>query len=85
MLFIDTNHHNIQMELELRLHSPKVRKYIAMHDTVSFWNKGQGFDNGGGGMKLAIEPFIENNRDKWKVVEDRKNNNGLMILERIGF
>ncbi len=82
LLFIDTNHHCVQMANELRLHSPKARKYIIMHDTTSFWERGQGYDNGGGGMKLAIEPFLQNN-EKWALLERYFNNNGLMILHRI--
>lgn len=82
LLFIDTNHHCIQMANELRLHSPKARKYIIMHDVVSFWSRGQGFDNGGCGMREAIEPFLENSKE-WRMKERFENNNGLMVLEKI--
>ncbi len=85
LLFIDTNHHCIQMEKELRLHTPKVRRYVAFHDHISFGYKGQSYDNGGCGILHAIDPFMENNKDKWKLVEKRDNNNGLMIIERIGY
>ncbi len=89
MLFIDTNHHDIQVGLETTLHSPKVRKYLAYHDmgrngATCFWNKGQGYESGHG-MKLFMEPFLENNKHIWKIVEWRDNNNGLLILERIGY
>jgi hypothetical protein len=84
LLFIDTNHNKEQCEIELRMHSDKARKYIIFHDTETFWNRGQGWwEEMGHGLKDAIEPFLENNKDKWKIAERFTNNNGLMILERI--
>ncbi len=82
LLFIDTNHHATQMREELRLHSPKAKKYIIMHDTTVFWNRGAGDDHMDDGMKLAIEPFLENSKE-WRMKERFMNNNGLMVLERI--
>lgn len=86
LLFIDTNHHVDQITKEVTLHSPKVKKYMAFHDMSrkgGFWHQGQGYDFGGGGMKLFMEPFMEQNKHIWKVAEWRDNNNGLLILERI--
>ena len=82
LLFIDTNHHATQMREELRLHSPKARKFIIMHDTTVFWSRGAGDDHMDDGMKLAIEPFLENSKE-WVMKERFMNNNGLMVLERI--
>lgn len=82
LLFIDTNHHATQCRLELRLHASKVRKYIIFHDTETFWNRGAGDDHMDDGMKLAIEPFLEQHKE-WHIKERFSNNNGLMILERI--
>ncbi len=88
MLFIDTNHHDVQLSKEVTLHSPKCKKYLAFHDmgrngANCFWSKGQGYESGHG-MKLFMEPFMENNKHIWRVVEWKDNNNGLLILERIG-
>ena len=82
LLFIDTNHHCEECNLEMKLHSDRARKYIIFHDTTSFWEKGQGFDNGGCGLKECIEPFLADPNCKWKIKERFFNNNGLMILER---
>jgi hypothetical protein len=83
LLFIDTNHHDIQCANELRLHAHKARKYIGFHDTVSFWETGQGYWKGEGhGLRYAIEPFLEQNKN-WVIEHDAKNNNGLMILKRV--
>lgn len=80
LLFIDTYHNVEQCSLELTLHSPKVKKYIIFHDTVTFWEKGQGHEQGGG-LKYAIEPFMILHPE-W--VEDYRseNNNGLLILKK---
>lgn len=83
LLFIDTNHHCEECNLEMRLHSDRARRYIIFHDTSTFWEKGQGFDNGGCGLKECIEPFLANPECKWIMKERFYNNNGLMILERI--
>lgn len=80
-LFIDTFHNYKQIKMELDLHSKKVKKYIGFHDTISYRSS----DEGGNGIGIypAITEFLLNNKDSWKVVEDRINNNGLMIIERI--
>jgi cephalosporin hydroxylase len=84
LLFIDTNHFKQQLELELRLHAPKTRKYIIMHDVETFGSRGAGDDHIADGMNLAIEPFLENHKGVWEVAERFKNNNGLLILKRVG-
>lgn len=83
LLFIDTNHHQEQCEVELRLHAGKAKKYIIFHDVVTFWEDGQGYWKGEGhGLKYAIEPFLENHPE-WQVAERFENNNGLLILQRV--
>jgi len=49
MLFIDTWHHYYQLRKELKLHHAKVKKWIVMHDTVSFGSKGEAFSSWGNG------------------------------------
>lgn len=85
LLFIDSNHHATQLRVELKLHHSKVRKYIIMHDTTTFWDRGAGDDHMQDGMKLAVEPFLIDHADEWKMIYRSFENNGLMILERIGF
>lgn len=80
-LFIDTWHTYTQLSQELKLHSPKVKKYIGFHDTVSYRNHGEG--PGQGGIYPAIEEFLEKYKDEWKIKEEFTNNNGLLIIERI--
>lgn len=70
LLFIDTLHTYKQLSQELKLHGNKSKKYIILHDTVTFKDLDQ-----------AINEFIEEN-SQWKLLVKYYNNNGLTILER---
>lgn len=78
-LFLDTWHVYEQVRDELKLHSNKVRKYIAFHDTVSWGEHGE--TRGHKGINYAINEFLELHPE-WVIKEDFKNNNGLLIVER---
>ena len=98
LLFIDTWHVYKQLTQELKLHSPKVRKWIIMHDTTSCAHRdeegyekhlGEKFANPplegypqGKGIWPAIEEFIHRNSQDWKILERFTNCQGLTILER---
>jgi hypothetical protein len=91
LLFIDTWHIYAQLKQELSLHSPKVNKYIIMHDTASFGFTGVEAENYEGyvkrdpdnrGLWPAIEEFLEDNPN-WILKERFYNCNGLTILEKI--
>lgn len=89
LLFIDTWHAYKQLKAELKLHSPKVNKYIILHDTTSYENKdevsyemwGDEWKAEGIGIWKAVEEFIKNN-EEWSIKERFTNNNGLTILEK---
>lgn len=78
LLFIDTLHEYSQLKAELLLHAKKVNKYIILHDTKTFGEKGE---RGGEGLQKAIDEFLLANT-QWKVKEVFENNNGLTVLER---
>lgn len=86
LLFIDTYHCYEQLSQELKLHSNKVKKYIAFHDTFTYGRVGENLDQqkfrGTKGILYAIEEFLEENKE-WKIVHDVDYNNGLMIIERV--
>jgi hypothetical protein len=90
LLFIDTWHAYDQLKQELKLHSPKVKKYICFHDTTSYGysDESKGHENtwegesSGKGIWLAIEEFLEENKNEWRLVERFTNNNGFTIIER---
>ena len=86
-LFIDTYHTATQLENELKMHSNKVRKYIGLHDTSTFWEHGEELSKGmdpkqacGRGLKFALKPFLK--KGQWKIAFATDKNNGLIILER---
>lgn len=77
LLLIDTLHTYKQLSQELKLHHDKVGKYIILHDTVSFGERGE---DGGEGLLKAINEFIE--CSGWRILEKFQNNNGLMVLTK---
>lgn len=79
LLFIDTYHTYEQLKQELKLHGNKAQKYIILHDTVTFGDKGE--DGNKPGLNQAVNEFIKQNTH-WSIKEVFKNNNGLTILER---
>lgn len=78
-LFIDTYHTYRQLWQELKLHANKVLKWIILHDTETFGEKGEA--NEEKGLNYAIGEFLSAN-EEWSVVKRYTNNNGLTILER---
>jgi|TARA_R110001592_G_scaffold104658_1_gene294386 hypothetical protein len=91
LLFIDTWHAYDQLKKELELHADKVKKYICFHDTTLFEYKDEplhhenswGKETSGKGIWPAIEEFLEENKNTWRLKERFTNNNGLTIIERI--
>ncbi|MDA3806316.1 MAG: hypothetical protein PF440_00240 [Thiomicrorhabdus sp.] len=80
MLFIDTLHNYDQLSVELKLHAPKVRKYIILHDTTTYSYRGESYDGiRRVGLWPAIKEFLENNYE-WSIKARFTNNNGLTIL-----
>ena len=84
LLFIDTWHAYDQLIEELRLHAPKVKKYIAFHDTQTFGTRAETFmgKTGSNGLLPAIIHYMIESGDQWKFKIHRTNNNGLTVLER---
>jgi len=80
LLFIDTLHIYQQLKGELSKHSDKVKKYIIMHDTVTFGEYGE--VNGSIGLMPALNEFLASN-PQWKIREVYTNLHGLTVLERV--
>jgi hypothetical protein len=78
LLFIDTWHVYGQLKEELRRHGGKVRKYIVVHDTTTFGQRGE--TEGHAGLWPAVEEFLAAGTFAIKV--RYQNNNGLTVLER---
>lgn len=79
-LFIDTLHTYKQLNIELKLHGNKARRWIGFHDTES---QGKESDDvlGAEGINRAIIEFLRAN-NAWKIIYDVAFNNGLCIIER---
>lgn len=80
LLFIDSAHCYDQLSAELTRHHRQVRKWIALHDVVAFGTYGEA-----GPPQLGLTPAIDEflaHHPEWVKLEEFKNNNGLLILER---
>ncbi len=93
LLFIDTIHTYHQLFTELSMHSEKVKKYIIMHDTMTYGENDEPcyihnyncpIVTGKKGLKLAIDDFLKSEfGKKWEIITILENNNGLTIIKRI--
>ena len=95
LLFIDTWHCYAQLAKELKLHGHKAKKYIAFHDTFSYGTRGEGYPSmdihhphrdtmdGSGGIRPAIDEFLEAHRE-WSIEHETKQNNGLIVIAKRG-
>lgn len=85
LLFIDTWHAGCQLEKEF-VAASRVRKYIVLHDTVSFAHSDEPgppdhVDSGGLWPQVGI--FLHQNQ-QWCIAQHHTNCNGLTVLTRKG-
>jgi hypothetical protein len=78
-LFIDTLHTYDQLTAELAKHAGKVRRFVALHDTSTFGDRGE--PSGAVGLWPAVSRFLRESPD-WALAFYVTNNNGLTVLER---
>jgi hypothetical protein len=75
MLHIDSLHTPAHLQQELRMHAPKVRKYIVLHDTANF--------KGSSGLFVTIAKYITEMEQLWKVHTHYIHRVGYTVLERV--
>lgn len=82
LLHIDSLHTYAHLREELRLHAPRVTKWIALHDTTTFCDVGK--DGTKPGLFAAIAEFLTQSEEgvKWRILLNLTNNNGLTVLQR---
>jgi hypothetical protein len=78
MLFIDTKHTADHLWKELVRHAPRVKRWIVLHDTVVFGERGE---DGSAGLLPAVRRYLRENPE-WVVAKHWRNNNGLLLLSR---
>jgi hypothetical protein len=79
LLFIDTRHTYDQLREELRRHAARARRYIVLHDTTTFGERGEA--EGQQGLWPAVEEFLS--EGTFRLKQRFTNNNGLTVLERL--
>ena len=94
LIFIDTLHTYTQLSAELAHLGNKSQKYIVFHDTISYGVSDEQYIYPGvndnittppikTGLVQAIKEFLQDN-PQWKEECTYSNNNGLIVLKRIG-
>jgi cephalosporin hydroxylase len=79
LLFVDTKHTADQLYAELSRHAPKVRKWIALHDTEIYGERGE---DGGPGLLVALRRYLREHPE-WGVVRHDANNHGFTVVSRV--
>ena len=79
LLFIDTFKTKDRLASELAKHAGKAKKYIALHDTVTWGHVGE---DGRDGVWPAVSEFLRM-RPEWRVIMHHVHNNGLTVLGRV--
>ncbi len=95
MLFIDSLHTYRHLMHELETFSPKVRKFIALHDTSDPWGSQEDSAYNGNyseypkeysskkkGLWPAVKDFLAAHPE-WQLKKRYLNNHGLTVLERV--
>lgn len=84
LLMLDTLHTYKQLTLELNRHHYFVNNYIIMHDTEAPWGRRNEANDGSEkqGLMTAVEDFLNERGDQWRIKEHHANSHGLTILER---
>ncbi len=78
LLFIDTLHTKAQLSAELARHAGACSRWIVMHDTAAFGERGE---DDGEGIQPAIAEFLKA-YPEWVVMSRTDANNGLTVLSR---
>ncbi len=78
LLLIDSKHTAEQLAEELERHAGKVRRWIVLHDTVTFGDVGE---DGSRGLRPALNQFLAANPE-WRIVAEYRNSHGLTVLRR---
>ena len=79
LTFIDTKHTYPQLLAELQVHAQNTKKYIILHDTLSFGLQGE--DGSSPGLIAAYREYIRTNTE-WREELISFAQNGLTVLSR---
>lgn len=77
-LFIDAKHTAANVAAEIENNEALVREYLAFHDTETYGLQGE--DGKTPGILTPIMDLVRTGR--WETIENRRNNNGMMVLRR---
>ena len=81
LLFIDTWHVEEQMRQELSRHAPRARRYLVLHDTETYGERGE--TEGHRGIWPAVAEYMRVHPE-WSLLQHFPGNNGLTVFVRYG-
>ncbi|WP_165864235.1 glycosyltransferase [Capsulimonas corticalis] len=81
LLFIDGLHDEERVALELDIHAPFVRRFLVLHDTESYGERGE--TPGHRGIWPAVSAYMRQHPE-WTLQSHLPNNNGLTVFVRDG-
>lgn len=87
LLFIDSAHNADQLYAELTRHAPLCKRWIVLHDTVTYGERGEGDDQPPNlppkvpGLLPAMRQYLSEHRE-WTVLRHHRHSHGLMVLTR---
>lgn len=79
LLFLDDKHTYAAILHQLQTYSPQVSRYIVIHDTDIYGEKGE---DGGRGMSYAIVEFMQQ-QPEWFIADRNVVQYGLVVLSRL--
>lgn len=95
LLFIDSLHTYCHLRFELDKFSPRVNKFIALHDTSQPWGDendseyhgdyseyNNAYDCSKKGLWPAVQDFLASNPE-WTLLHRYENDHGLTVLQRV--
>lgn len=78
LLFLSCRHQAEYVKRVLDMHGPHARKWIALHNTVTYGETG---DDGGPGILAGVRAWLRENPE-WSVRSHDRANNGLLVMTR---
>jgi GT2 family glycosyltransferase/Flp pilus assembly protein TadD len=79
LLFLDAWHVGQQLRRELALHAGQVRRFLVVHGTTAFADRGE--SDGHEGLRPALDELLA--AGAFRIAARHDNNGGLTVLERV--
>ncbi len=79
LLFLDATHDGEQLRCELERHAARVRRYLVLHGTTAYADRGE--SPRGSGLRAVMADFLD--KGTFRVTSQNELGQGLTVLERV--